>query len=189
MSKAQTENSFFMDKCFLRLHNLPDRKKITILDMYGAEGKIWSRIKNMTKKEITVLRIEKERKEGKIYLKGDNLKFINTLSLENFDVIDIDAYGIPFMQLEIIFEKMKKTSRKVVVFVTIIQSQYGGLQKKLLEKIGYTRKMINKCPTLFYKNGFDKIKEYLAVNGIKRIKHRSSGNKHYICFKINENYH
>jgi len=41
-----------------------------------------------------------------------------------------------------------------------------------------------KIPTLFYKNGLEKMKLFLAQNGVREIKIRSFNNKYYIFFKL-----
>lgn len=172
-----TDNSFFFDKVMLRVNHLPNKKEIKVLDMFSGDGKIWNKIKQLCPdKQIEVLPIEKEKRSG-VYLRGDNLKFLNSLNLSNFDVIDMDAYGVPYTQLESVLGRIKKTT----LFITFIQTLYGCLPTKMLNKLGYTSKMIKRCPTIFYRNGFDKFKYYLRKKGIKKIIHRTAANKHYIC--------
>ena len=57
------------------------------------------------------------------------------------------------------------------------------LPKKLLYRLGYTKAMIDKCPTLFDKNGLKKFEEYLALNGVRKIKLITESRKHYLSFK------
>lgn len=180
MSKVLTNNSYLDDKIKLRLENLPDKNSINVLDCYRGSSEIWGRIKKLTKKQINVVGIDKENYSG-LYLKGDNLKFLKTLDLNSFDIIDLDSYGIPYKQLELIFKKKYKG----YVFVTFIQSQFGRLNNKLLFRLGYTQNMVNKIPTLFSKNGYEKFKSYLKICGICRIKSLNYNNKHYLFFKIN----
>lgn len=183
MSSLQTDNSFFADKVILRLQNLPDRENIKVLDCYGGRGRIWDEIARQTVgvKKIDVVSIE-EKKYNRMYLRGDNRKFLKMMDLSKFDIIDLDAYGVPFEQLEIIFEKSKKTNH--FVFVTFIQVMMGALPKDFLNKLGYTDKMINKIPTLFNRNAFDKFCNYLYLKGIRDIIYRSGGRKYYIFFQI-----
>ena len=180
MSKVQTDNSFLQDKIILRLKHLPKKDVINILDCFSGDSKIWDEIKKNSDKEINVLKIEQKEKSG-IYLKGDNIKFLISIDLKKFDVIDLDAYGIPYKQLNVI---LKKANKDTVVYVTFIQSLFGVLPIKFLVSLGYSKKMIKKIPTLFFKNGFEKLKLYLANNGVKKIYSRSHANKHYLAFKI-----
>lgn len=180
MTQKKTDNSFLIDKVFLRLNHLPKKQEIKVLDCYGGDGHIWKEVQKRTKQKISVLKIEKKCTAKGIYLCGDNEKFLQNIDFSKFDVVDFDAYGIPFKQLEIFFQKYPKN---VVVFVTAILTMQGGLQKKMLEKIGYSKKMIEKIPTLFAKNEIDKIKQYLAINGVKKIWLRKYSRKNYLCFK------
>ena len=183
MSKARTDHSSFPIKLKLRQENLP-QGKCRVLDCFGGNGLLWNAIKKFNQqREITVLRIDNERGKNGIYLVGDNLKFLKNIDLNNFDVIDLDSYGVPYKQLKCFFEK--KSQRKITVFLTFIQSIYGGLPRDFLCELGFTRKMVNKCPSLFYRKGFEKLKHYLAIHGVEKIKYyqNRSKRKNYLCFQ------
>lgn len=181
MNKVLTNNSYLLDKIRLRLLNLPDKKEINVLDCYRGNNEIWKAIKHKSDKAINVLGIDKEKKYDGVYLQGENLKFLKTLDLNKFDIIDLDAYGIPYKQLELIFERKFRG----IIFVTFIQSIMGMINKKLLFKLGFTQSMISKCPTLISKNGYEKFKSYLYINGICEINSINYERKHYISFVIN----
>ena len=182
MSKVltKTDNSFLFDKVQLRLNHLPKEDNINVLDCYAGDGVIWSNVKRQSKKNISVVSIEEKKREG-VYLKGNNLKFLKTINLNSFNVIDLDAYGVPYEQLRIIFSKHPKN---VVVFVTFIQSLYGGLPKRMLCDIGYSRTMVDKIPSLFFKDGFSKFLRFLYLNNVRNVYVRNFERKHYLCFKI-----
>ena len=112
-------------------------------------------------------------------LTGDNLKVMPSIDLKKFDIIDLDAYGIPYAQLQEVF----KQEYKGYVIVTAIQSMMGQLPIKMLEEIGYTKSMIKKIPTLFSSNGFEKLKNYLYLHEIKQITGYFIGRKNYFYFK------
>ena len=187
MNKCQTDNSFFTDKVNLRLRHLPDKKHIRVLEAYCGDGKIWNEIKTKTNKQIDILRVDKKENSKGVYLIGDNRKYLMSLNLGQYDIIDLDAYGVPFSQLEIIFDYFDKinNTRGVVCFVTFIQTMFGCLPKKMLYSVGYSRAMIEKCPALFYMKGFEKFKRYLYLRGVRHISSMSAGRKHYLYFKIN----
>lgn len=172
MSKVQTENSYFSLKIKLRELFTPDNSKV--LDCYSANGSIWNEIAK--RKHISVLRLEKEKGRDGIYLRDDNLKFLKNMDLTQFDVIDLDAFGVPFKQLEIIFEKELKNK---IVFITFIQSVFGALPRKMLNTLGYTDSMIDKIPSLFNTNGFEKLKAYLSQKNIDEVKYFNVKNKYY----------
>ena len=183
MNNVQTDNSFFETKVKLRIDNLPARE-CSVLDCYTGTGLIWRTIKEKTKRRINVLGMELKKLHG-IYLQGDNLKFLASMDISRFNIIDLDAYGVPYEQLKIIFSR--KLQPETVVFVTFIQSVYGRLPNKMLKELGYSPAMIRKCPTIFFRNGFEKFKQYLAIKGIGQIKHYSHKKKHYLCFSIKKN--
>ena len=189
MSNVQTDNSNFEVKVKLRNDNLPPGK-CRVLDCYGGTGRIWETIKKRNpKKKIEVLRIDKKKDRGGVYLVGDNRKFMEALEPGQFDVIDLDAYGIPYKPLIWLFERSH--GHPTTIFATFIQSLYGCLPTDFLVNSGYSHKMIKKCPSLFYRDGFEKLKGFLANKGVKKIKHYSdkANRKHYICFTIKKAEH
>jgi len=184
MSNLQTDNSYLTDKIQLRINHLPEKKEINVLDLFAGSSKIWNTIKIQTNKKINVLSVDKKNIQNKVYLKGNNIKFLKNLDLTKFDVIDIDSYGVPYPQLKLIFAKSKIQKINAIIFITFIQSVYGKINKGLLKELCYTEKMINKIPTLFSKNGFEKFKLYLALNGIKKINYIQRDKKYYIATKF-----
>ncbi len=186
MTNKKTDNSHLQEKIKLRLESVIgiDKPILTVLEAFSGDGLIWREVQKQSNKKISILKIEK--KEGKkgVYLKGDNMKFISMFDFNNYDIIDLDAYGSPFNQLEVVFLK----NFKGIVHCTFIQvcGMTGGnaLHKKLLYQLGYTKEMIEKIPSLFNKNGFEKFKQYLAINGVKKIRFCSDENKHYLWSQI-----
>lgn len=134
MSNRQTDNSFFIDKVNLRLRHLPGKQSIRVLDAYGGDGRIWNKIKTMTDKKIEVLRIDHKDTSRGVYLKGDNVKYLKSLDLVKYDVIDLDAYGVPYTQLEAVFDCLsgKIYNHEIICYVTFIQTMLGSLPRKLL---------------------------------------------------------
>lgn len=184
MNNVRTDNSYFETKVKLRTENLP-HGRVNVLDMFAGGGRIWKMIKhNLSKRHIDVLRIEQKPDSGGVYLLGDNQKFLSVLDIPKFNVIDLDAYGVPYSQLEAILDG--KPARGTVIFVTFIQSLYGRLPQGLLGKIGYSKAMLKKCPAIFNRRGLEKFRWYLAARGVEKIKRYSdpSGRKHYLCFTI-----
>ena len=177
LSKAQTkktDNSYLQDKVELRLSMLPDRD-INVLDAFTGNGIIWRNIKDVFKNKINLLRIDIERKDKGFILKGDNLKFLKTMDLNIFDVIDLDGYGLPYNQLNVLFEK----EYKGIVFITVTRVYMSRVPTKFLNDLGYTKEMVKKCPILFWKNRIGKTMDWLALKGIKKINARQvlSGNE------------
>ena len=183
MSKGQTDNTYFYDKIAMRTNHLPAKKNIAVLDAYSGDGKIWEIIKKETDKNIDLVRIDVETKKG-LHLKGDNLKYMMAMDLSRFDVIDLDAYGVPYLQLKAIFQARNIDKINSVIFITFNQIMFGQLPINFLQDLGYTKRMIKKCPSLFNSNGMDKMIEFLGINGVKKIYSRSKKRINYICFKL-----
>lgn len=183
MSKVQTDNDekYLSVKIDLRQRIVNELKEVFCLECYGGDGIMWDRLRlSNPGKEITVLRIDQKEDKKGVYLKGDNLKFIKSINLNQFNIIDLDAYGVPVKQLEVLL------NRKYIgwVVVTFIQSMTGQLSKQFLRDLGYSDSMMKKCPSLFNKNGFDKMKYWLANKGIKTITYFSENRKNYFSFHL-----
>lgn len=186
MSIKKTNNSHFKAKVNLRLENLPEKKStVRILDCFSGTGEIWKAVQKETKTELKVLGIDKKTDYPGVYLKGDNMKYLRSLDLNQFDIIDLDAYGTPIKQLEVIFNRHFKG----IIFITFIQTLFGGIPKIMLNCLGYTDNMIKKCPTLFNKNALEKFKQYLFIRGgITEIERFSFDKKHYLKIDTSTKY-
>lgn len=183
MKSLQINNSYVDTKINLRIENLP-KKDISVLDCFHGEGILWGRIKKELPQKVNITGIDRKNYNNNALI-GENLKYLKKIDLSNYDVIDLDAYGTPVKQLEAILKN--GTFKEVVVFYTFIQSLFGGLPHVMLEKLGYTKKMIKKIPSLFNKNGLDKYYYYLQKVGVKRIKNYNINNKNYGCFILKKN--
>ena len=173
-----------MDKVELRINHIPWKKKITVLDTFHGAGTIWKSVERKIEKEIQVIGIDKERGKGNgLQREGDNIKFIATMGLELYDVIDLDAYGIPYQILREIF-KNGTAKPGAAVFATFIQSIHGRLPNAMLKDLGYTNAMMKKAPLLLCRSGFDKFKQYLGNQGIRNITYIQKNRKYYLHFKI-----
>jgi tRNA G26 N,N-dimethylase Trm1 len=179
MTKAatKTDNSYLSDKIMLRLNNLPFKKNLTVLDCYFGAGEIWNSVKSKT--DISILILGIDIKSGK-NLVGDNKKFLKTMDLSKYDIIDLDAYGVPFEQLDIILNREYTGT----LFVTFIQSMYGALNEKLLHAYGYTPAMLSKITSIFVRDGIKKIEHYLYTKGVRKIIYKSKDKKYYITFSV-----
>jgi len=178
MAQTKTNNSYLGNKVSLRVNYLPDNP--AVLDCYGGAGLIWLAVERETGKKIKRIGIDREDYGVGFFLEGDNMAYLKTIDLQKYNVIDLDAYGVPYEQLKILFQR-KYTGR---VFVTFIQSIFGIVPKMLLVDIGFTEAMIKSCPTLFGKRGWQYFLEWLAKNGVRTIVHRSHARKHYLTFEM-----
>ena len=177
---AETDNSFLGDKVEMRANHLPKSKgEVRVLDCFHGSGLIWAGVSRHTNKKISVLAMEKKEIYD-FHLPGDNISYLMSIDLSRFDVIDLDAYGVPYEQLKIIFER----GFRGTVFATFIQSVYGSINHHLLTDLGFTEIMINKSPAILYKRGWEYFMQWLASHGVTDIFHRSKGRKHYLGFIV-----
>ena len=178
----KTDNSHLEEKIILRINSINqiNKSSISILECYAGNGVIWSEVKKRSNKTLKILQIEKEKGKNKFAICGDNLKVMKSLDLKCFDIIDLDAYGIPYAQLQECFDQKYKG----FIHVTAIQSGMGSLPHEMLQKLGYTKKMIQKIPTLFSHNGIDKLKNYLYLYGVQSIEGFFIDRKNYFYFKL-----
>jgi len=174
----KTDNSYLADKVGLRVNHLPKKKAITVLDCFAGSGRIWRAVQRRTKKDIRVLAMDK--KAIGFQLPGDNLARLKGMDLTKFDVIDLDAYGVPYEQLKIILER----GYKGTVFVTMIQSIWGRMPTEQLEQIGFTEPMYKKAPSVCNRRGWEYFCEWLAMKGVSQIHHRGHSKKHYFAFSL-----
>lgn len=182
MSNRQTDNSKLIEKVDLRMDiiNRIDKDEISILDAFGGNGVVWDFIQRGTRKRLKVLRIDQKDDRKGIYLVGDNVKFLQTLDLSQFDIIDLDAYGVPFEQLNILFDRNYKGN----VVCTVIQRGKGGLSYQFLEELGYTKAMLKKIHTLFSKNPLEKLLGWLNTRGIKEVYGYFFYRTYYFAFEM-----
>lgn len=179
MDQTKTDNSYLGDKVYLRANHLPN-DDIILLDAYAGLGHIWQGVSNVTGRKINRLAIDKKRTIG-FHLPGDNLAYLPSMDLTRFNAIDLDAYGVPYPQIEIVFQ----SKFSGWVYVTFIQSIFGGLPTDFLVQCGFTKAMIKKSPSLVYRRGFEYFLEYLASRGVEKVFHRSVSRKHYVAMFVN----
>ena len=180
VTKTNNDLSLIEKKIELRVMSLPDKDVVTVLEAFGGEGVLWREVKKRTSKTINILSIDVV-KYKKVNLQGNNLKFLKTLDLSKFDIIDLDSYGSPSDQLDV----LQKRGYKGIVHCTFIQSMLGRINTNILEACGYSKQMVDKCPTLFGKNGVSKILQYVnKLFGTTEVKIVSFGKKNYFYFVI-----
>jgi hypothetical protein len=158
---VKTDNLFLDSKLKLRYDWIKKSSgDLTVLDCYHGDGILWNEISSRSDRKITVIGIDI--KSDKKALIGDNIKFLKTLNLSEFDVIDLDAYGNPFHQIEVI----KKRNYSGIIFFTWCKVGQGEYPQILNPEPGYrfadtpTAKKLMKG--FFHKIGINSI-EYMLI--------------------------
>ena len=181
MAGIKTDNSFLSDKVHLRADNLPNKEIVNVLDCYAGSGAVWKNVVKLSGRKIRRLPMDFKDDYG-FHLPGDNMGYLTSIDLSKFDVIDLDAYGVPYKQIKTIFSR----GYSGLVFITFIQSLFGGIPEELLCDVGFTESMVKKIPTLFYRHGYDYFLQWLASHGIKKVTHRTHERKHYMIINCAE---
>lgn len=134
MSKYQN-NTHLRTKIRLRADAIValDKPKVYVLDAFYGYGLVWQGVqKRLPDIEIATLGIEKAKYRASHVIMGDNRKEMKGLNLQDFDLIDLDAYGAPWEQLAI----CAKTAVNVPVAVTYIAVDLGPAPHGVLKAVG-----------------------------------------------------
>lgn len=173
----KTDSSYFDEKVNLRLNHLPNKNEIKVLDCYAGYGHIWKKIREVTSNvDIEVLSIEKDRKKAEAgCIIANNIDILTNINLDYYDIVDLDAYGVPYQQLKILFNRKYKGN----VFITFIQIGVGCLPNKFLFELGFTKSMALKARAIISRNGWQLMTEWLRANGVSRIVYKQINRKVY----------
>lgn len=176
----KTDNHYLADKIYIRVTHLPNTPP-SVLDCYAGNGVIWKKVQQLRPDVIIQrLAIEKQKGKGQFCLPGDNVRFLKQLDLSVYNVIDLDAYGVPYEQIRILFNR----NYHGIVFFTFIQSVIGALPHGMLMEIGFTKIMINKTPTIFSRRGWEYFLQFLARNGVRKVTYINHQRKYYGFFVV-----
>lgn len=182
MAATKTDNHFTADKIDLRVRMTAHLAAPRVLDVFGGHGVVWGGVGRVTGKTIDRVAIDHRLDLDGPHLHGDNTKVVAGLDLSGYDVIDLDAYGIP---ADLIKTVIRAKGFKGVVFVTAIQSMQGGIPKVIGNDLGLPPNISRECPSLVARRGWEYFKNWLALMGVERIEHRSHARKHYLGFYAN----
>lgn len=163
MSSKKTHSSHALSKTALRLEAIEGLVNPLILDAFSANGDLWRGIAHNT--PVRTVRIEKEAGMKGVYLKGDNLKWMRSMDLSKFDVIDLDAYGSPHLQLDEVF-RQRFTGRVVCTWIVGM----AGHAHDVSMSIGLTKEMLQQCPTLTRQLAHEILLAWLYMKGIREIR-------------------
>lgn len=167
MSRQATDNSEMPAKLRLRLDALAQvsSPEPRVLDAYGGTGRLWEAVRRQSDRPLNVLAIDKRPDAPWHTIRGDNLKVLPSLDLAAFDLIDLDAYGVPSTQLAIVAEK----APDVPVFVTCILSHQGPVPHRVLAANGIPPEWSKMTISLFRRLSWTELWDnYCAHLGYRR---------------------
>ncbi len=93
----KTDNTNIESKVELRRRAVKGLEEVKVLDLFAGNNVLWSDIKT-----DRYFGVEREKGKGR-NLNADNLKVIPSLDLSQFNVIDLDSYGIPYQQVKALY--------------------------------------------------------------------------------------
>lgn len=158
----KTDNANIPHKVYLRKEATKGLKSLRVLDLFAGNNILWSNF-NCEK----YYGVEVVKGKGK-NLNADNLRVIESLDLSEFNVIDCDSYGIPFQQIEKLYQNPTLQSGTVIIY-TAIGNSFSALSKIAIQEFGFSE-MYNKCPTLFNRMSDELFYGYLEKKGVKQVK-------------------
>jgi len=87
-------------KAALRAACLPDKDAVRVLDAYAGEHDLWDLVADVRPDvNLSVLHVESRRGVHRANLVLDNERALASLDLGSFDLIDLDAWGVPAAQM------------------------------------------------------------------------------------------
>ena len=180
-TNKQTDNSFIDLKIRLRKEATANIDGLRVLDCFAGENNMWRGFDTSR-----YYGIEMVKGKGK-NLHLNNLNAIKSLDLSGFNVLDFDAYGIPFLQVS---EAARNPTLKAgtLFFYTATQHSMSNIPIKAIKELGlHGIYKINK--TMLNRQGLTLFYEYLKLHGIAKAfyyeKNTQSRAIHYGYFKLN----
>ena len=152
-----------------------------VLDCYHGEGIIWDRIKKETGRDFDVFGIDRVAKYKPDWI-GNNINFLRTKDISRFNIIDLDAWGSPVKQIEVLL-KRKYNGYVIVTFISTIAINPDGI---LAESYGLTKGMVKESPAVVGGKTMDMFFDWLAKNGIKDIRVAGTDKKKYLWFYLDK---
>jgi len=148
-----------------------------VLDCYAGEGIIWKEIKKAEQKDISVFSIDRVGKYRADWV-GNNINFLRTKDLSQFNIIDLDAWGSPVKQIEVLL-KRKYTGYVVVTFISTIAINPDS---SLCKSYGLSHEIVKESPAIVGGKIFKMFFDFLAKNRIKEIRVCGTAKKKYLWF-------
>jgi hypothetical protein len=105
---TKTNNSHHKVKVELRADAIRGlgKDRVRVLDAFAGDSLIWESVaKELPDVSFDVLKIDKKPYSDPKIIVGDNRKVMPSLDLAEFDLIDLDAWGIPQDQLRLCAER------------------------------------------------------------------------------------
>jgi hypothetical protein len=168
---ATTDNSATDEKVGLRVEWLVSygRETVRVLDCFGGEGVVWAAVSEACP-DVRILRTGIERVKGKgdpnRTLYGDNLQWLPQIDLNEFDVVDLDAYGWPCRQVDMVQERFPS----MPMFTTVGINGIGSVPHVAVEAAGMPPEWADLVPGPINKLAVEIWDAFLASRGYTEVR-------------------
>jgi hypothetical protein len=169
---AYTDNDGIKKKVWLRKQAISGLNRVSVLDLFAGDNLIWSQIE--TERYYGV---EAEKGKGNnLYI--DNRKVIPILDLSDFTVIDCDAYGVPYEQIELLFENPTLQKGTIIIFTCITgvlnkicnraREDYGIYEMYKRTRVLFNRYTDEMFFSMLHSHGVQKVTMYETTKQMKK---------------------
>ena len=176
---TKTDNANIESKINLRKMATAELNELRVLDLFAGENKLWTSFQ-----KARYFGVEKVKGKGK-NLNTDNIRVIQSLDLSEFNVIDLDSYGIPANQIYELYQNDTLQKGTVIVY-TCITNKMSRLNKRIVKMFNLhdiyakSETMINEYAVdLFYGMLYN-----LGVRNIFEYQIHSRYEKYYGFFEV-----
>lgn len=157
-------------------------RKYKVLDCFHGNGLIWGEVaKSIDVEMVTGIEINNNLYSNFETIIGDNREVLKHINIDEYNIIDIDSYGNPFEQMNIIFRRSNK--QKIIIY-TYIVNKMSGVSKH----ITMLPDAVHICKTIMNEYERDCFDNYLYRHGIKKYNEiviKRGTEKHYGYFIYN----
>ena len=175
---AFTQSSYFTDKVAMRKQVCSKLSAVDVLDLFAGSHDIWDAVGC-----DRYYGIDNYFKGGNLPI--DNRKALQYLDLSQVNIIDADAYGMPYEQIQMLYENGTMKSG-TVVFFTCITGPMNRLSRRLIDDFGIDSEY-KRTRTLFNRYGYRYFHQMLKSHGINEVVsiiHDGSMRKEYGYFIV-----
>lgn len=148
MPPHKTDNSHLEAKVALRLEALRQlgRDSVHVVDAFAGTGLVWAEVRARTDVDVQTLSIDRKPYAGASVISADNRKVLGGLDYRGFDLVDLDAYGVPHEQLRLV----AKAAPALPVLVTCILGNMSIPPGRVLDAAGIPEAWRRNAPQVLF---------------------------------------
>ena len=179
LHSTKTDNAHIESKINLRKLATKGLDELRVLDLFAGENKLWASFE-----KARYYGVEKVKGKG-ANLHTDNIRVIQSLDLSDFNVIDVDSYGIPANQIYELYQNDTLQKGTIIIY-TCITNKMSGLNKCILD-LFHLRDIYAKSKTIINGHAVEMFYGLLYSLGVRKVceyEIKSAYEKHYGFFVV-----